>query len=329
MQKVLVIQTAFLGDVILATPVFSELRRLFPSALIHALVKKGNETLLQNHQDINETFVFDKSSGKFKNIFKLGKIFKQQQYDLVINLHRHSSSALIAKLASPKNIYGFKKNPLSFLYDKKFPHNIGDGTHEVERNLSVIASLGAESHVRPSLYPTTENNEKIAIYTQEPFICIAPASVWFTKQLPEHKWVELLQTITIKTYLIGAPADFQLCHTILEKAQANQLYTETQFPKPTIENLAGKLSLMESVALIQQAQHLHANDSGPIHMASAVNTPTTAYFCSTIPAFGFTPLADKSTIAQIDFPLECRPCGVHGYKSCPKGHFKCSEIKVG
>jgi len=73
----------------------------------------------------------------------------------------------------------------------------------------------------------------------------------------------------------------------------------------------------------------YVNDSAPLHLASAMDAPVTAFFCSTVPAFGFTPLSDRSAIAQIDYELDCRPCGLHGYKACPKGHFKCAhDIRI-
>jgi heptosyltransferase-2 len=71
----------------------------------------------------------------------------------------------------------------------------------------------------------------------------------------------------------------------------------------------------------------YVNDSAPLHFASAVNAPVTAVFCSTVPAFGFGPLSDVSFVVETDIPLSCRPCGLHGYKACPLGHFNCSIIE--
>ena len=92
-----------------------------------------------------------------------------------------------------------------------------------------------------------------------------------------------------------------------------------------IINLAGKLSLLQSCALIKDAQMTYVNDSAPLHLASSVNAPVTAFFLSTIPAFGFGPLSDNSTIKEV-LNLKCRPCGLHGHKTCPQKHFKCSDL---
>lgn len=311
MKKILIIQTAFLGDVILATPVVSELNRLYPEAKIDFLCKKGNEQLLQNNPKLNRVITFDKSKGKYTSIFRLRKEFKQEHYDLVINFHRFASSGIIAGFSGAKEIRGFKKNPFSFLYNKKYEHQIGNGEHEVERNLKLILDLGAKPLIRPELFPSKEDQKFVEQYTNEPFVCCAPASVWFTKQLPKEKWVELTNKINEKVYLIGGPGDVELCKEIQSKST-----------NPNIEILAGQLSLLQSAALMSKAKHAYVNDSGPLHIASAMNTPVTAFFCSTIPAFGFGPLSEESEIKEVQ-NLDCRPCGLHGHKACPEGHFKC------
>jgi heptosyltransferase-2 len=311
-ERILIIQTAFLGDVILATPVISELNRIYPNACIDVLVKRGNESLLATNPKINSVFVFDKSKGKLKSIRTLVKQFRNEKYDLVVNLHRFGSSGILAGLSKGKKRYGFKKNPFSFLYTKKFEHQIGDGTHEVQRNLSIIKEFGSKELIRPELFPSDEDIKKVEEYKSEPYVCIAPASVWFTKQLPEGKWIELINSIEgKKIYLIGGPADHELCDSIKITSKHS-----------SIVNLAGELSLMQSAALMKDAAHNYVNDSGPLHIASAMNAPVTAFFCSTVPDFGFGPLAENSTIREVS-NLECRPCGLHGHKKCPKGHFKC------
>ncbi len=312
MNRILIIQTAFLGDVILATPVVSELRRFYPNAQIDILVKKGNESLLTGHPMINDVIVFDKAHGKFRSMIGLIRRFRKSNYDLTINLHRFASSGIIAGFSGAKKRYGFAKNPFSFLYTKKFAHTIGDGTHEVSRNLSLLAEFGAVELQRPILFPSQHDFDKVDMYKKEAYICIAPASVWFTKQLPEAQWVKLLQRESDKKiYVLGAPSDQALADRILN-----------QVPNLNAANLCGKLSLLQSAALMKDATRNYVNDSGPLHLASSVNAPVTAFFCSTVPAFGFGPLSDDATIAEV-VDLDCRPCGLHGHKECPKGHFKC------
>ncbi|MCH2231431.1 MAG: glycosyltransferase family 9 protein [Crocinitomicaceae bacterium] len=315
MKRILIIQTAFLGDVILATPIVSELNRLFPKSKIDFLVKKGNESLLANNPKLENILVFDKTNGKWKSIISLIKYFRKKKYDLVVNLHRYGSSGIISGLSGGKQRFGFKKNPFSFLYTKSFDHNIGDGTHEVERNLSVIKELGAVAKVRPELFPSMDDRMAINNFKTGNYYCIAPASVWFTKQLPLNKWSELIQTLpeTESIYLLGGEDDIQLCEKL-----------KNENPKHNIEILAGKLSLLKSAALMETATRNYVNDSGPLHLASSVNANVTAFFCSTVPNFGFGPLSEDSKILEVK-DLGCRPCGLHGHKECPKGHFKCAE----
>lgn len=319
MNRYLIIQTAFLGDVVLATPLIEELKRLQPDCEIDVLVKKGNESLLKNHPKVNTLFTFDKSNGKYRNILKLIQTFRKKKYSRIINLHRFASSGVITVLSGSKETVGFDKNPMSRLYTKRLPH-IMDGRHEVERNLSLIADLGAATKVRPQLYPSAADRQKVATYQTQPYYCLAPASVWFTKQLPKEKWVELIQLIpkTAIGYLLGGKDDFELCEEIKTNAACEN-----------IRNIAGELSLLQSAALFEKATRNYVNDSGPLHLCSAMNAPVTAFFCSTTPSLGFGPLSDDSEIAQAKDDVCCRPGGIHGYKACPEGHFRCGrEIDV-
>jgi heptosyltransferase-2 len=314
MKRILLIQTAFLGDVILATPVIAELKRIFPSSEISILVKKGNESLLENNPHIQEVFTFEKSKGKYKEILRLVRSFRRQNFDLAINLHRFGSSGLITILSGAKKTIGFNKNPFSFAYSKRFPHLIGDGTHEVARNLSLIKEFGAVELRRPELYPSQANKDRIKSYAQGQFFCFAPASVWFTKQLPIDKWIELAEKKVFEgtVYLLGGKQDYDVCEHIRTSVENGQII-----------NLCGELNLLESAALMSSATRNYVNDSGPLHLASAMNAPVTAFFCSTIPEFGFGPLSDDSKILQVEEKISCRPCGLHGHASCPKGDFQC------
>lgn len=315
MKHFLIIQTAFLGDVILCTPVISELKRVYPDASIDVVVRKGNESLLKNNPHINEVIVWNKKQGKYKSLISTIKRIRQKDYDETINLQRFASAGLMCLRAKSKSKIGFSKNAFGFIYDKKIPHNIGDGRHEVERNLSTIAHHGAKALVKPELFPSKEDFSFIQTWKKESYFCLAPASVWETKKLPFSKWVELIEIIKHKgsVFLIGGPDDIELCEKINKKVNGIAL------------NLAGKLNLLQSAALMKDAKMNYVNDSGPLHLASSMNAPTRAFFCSTIPKFGFGPLSDNSKVIEVNYDLECRPCGLHGYHSCPKNHFKCGK----
>ncbi|CAN5308721.1 glycosyltransferase family 9 protein [soil metagenome] len=315
--KFLIIQTAFIGDVILATAVAEKLHQQFPDAQIDFVLRKGNEGLLQNHPFIKTVFVWNKKQGKIKNLFAIKNQVKANKYDSVIDLHRFASSGFIAGFSGAKEKVGFDKNPLSFLFTKKIKHEIGTGKHEVERNQQLIEHLTDNKAAKPKLYPTTENFESVKQYKTQAYVCLAPTSVWFTKQYPKEKWIELCDQLpnNLTIYLLGAPSDASACEYIKSKVISQK--------SKKIINLAGKLNFLESAALMKDATMNYVNDSAPMHIASAMNAKTTAIYCSTVPAFGFGPLSDNSKIVETKLTLDCRPCGLHGHKECPQGHFKC------
>ncbi len=314
MKKALIIQTAYIGDVILATPIIETLHLNFPECKIDFMLKKGNEVLLTDHPKLQKIYVFDKSNKRSSLLYNIREI-RKNKYDLVINLHRYASSGIIAGFSGAKHIIGFKKNPFSWMYTQRFRHDNENGQHEVDRNLSLVKFLCKDIVRRPKLYPSNEHLEKISPYSNGSFICIAPASVWKTKEAPIEKWKDIINIYKEKTtiYLVGAPTDFDLCASIIKMTDAL-----------SIENLCGKLSLVETAALFSKAKRVFVNDSGPLHIASAMNTPVTALFCSTVPGFGFGPLSEDSEVIEVK-NLACRPCGLHGKLQCPEGHFKCGK----
>jgi len=316
MVKFLIIQTAFIGDVILATPIIEKLHKFYPDSQIDFLLRKGNENLLRNHPYISNLLIWDKKNEKKKNLFRIIKRIRSKNYDYVVNLQRFTSTGIITAFSGSKIKVGFNKNPFSFLFTRKFKHEIGNGKHEIERNIELISEITDDSVFKPKLYPTDEDFQIVSQYKMRPYICMAPTSVWFTKQYPAKKWVDLINKIETKfhIYLIGGPDDSYACDEIITKSNNSN-----------ITNLCGELSFLQTSALMTNAIMNYVNDSAPMHMASAMNAPTTAIFCSTIPDFGFGPLSDQARIVETEEELECRPCGLHGFKKCPEGHFKCAN----
>ena len=319
-MKILIIQTAFIGDVILATPLIEKLHEFFPDATIDFLLRKGNESLLENHPYLNRILIFDKKKHRYGHLLQLIKIVRAESYDRVINVQRFFSSGLIAVFSGAGEIVGFDKNPWSFFYTKKVVHHISAGAgskHEVSRNLSLIAGFTDAEMTLPRLYPLDKDFQKVN--PEGDYICIAPASVWFTKQFPAHKWIELIDALKDKytIYLMGGKEDLALCTQIQQQSGSEK-----------IEMVAGQLTFLESAALMKNARMNFVNDSAPLHLASSVNAPVTAIFCSTVPGFGFGPLSDVSHIIETGHKLSCRPCGLHGKAKCPEGHFKCAEIEI-
>lgn len=315
MHRILVIQTAFIGDAILGTALLERLHQDHPNATIDYLVRNGNQALFAEHPYLNEVLVWNKQEAKYAQLWHMLKAVRNRRYDAVYNIQRYAASGLLTAFSGVKKTIGYSSNPLSFLFTKSVQHRFGKGyenVHEVDRVLDLVASNSPRT--KPKLYPTQKDVAAVSVYKTQPYITIAPASVWFTKQWPIEKWVELIDLMPneVTVYLIGAKSDAGIANNIGKSVK-----------RATI-NLTGKLKLLETAALMQDAQMNYANDSAPVHLASATNAPITEVFCSTVPEFGFTPLSDNATIIQTNVALDCRPCGIHGRASCPKGHFKCA-----
>lgn len=324
MQKFLVIQTAFIGDVVLATALVEKLHACFPDAQIDFLVRKGNEGLLAGHPWLHELLVWDKREHKLRNLWVMARRIRRNRYDKVINVQRFAATGLLTAFSGAKETIGFDKNPLSRWFTRRIPHVIsapvrpgavviGPVIHEIQRNQALISLFTDEMPARPRLYPTLADEAKVTEYKGRQYITVSPASVWFTKQYPREKWDDFIKQVpeAYTIYLLGAPSDQSLCETLVDR-------------RTKVVNLAGRLSFLQSAALMKDARMNYVNDSAPMHFASAVNAPVTAVYCSTLPAFGFVPLSDDSHVVEVKERLECRPCGLHGYKACPLGHFNCA-----
>ncbi|MEQ8324391.1 MAG: glycosyltransferase family 9 protein [Vicingaceae bacterium] len=314
MKRFLIIQPAFIGDVVLATVLIEKLHDLFPDSKIDFLLRKGNEDLLIDHPKLNRVIVWSKSEHKYLNLLKVIYQVRRKPYHLVINAHRFTTSGLISWLARAREKVGFDKNPFAFSFTYKVNHDIGNGIHEVRRNLKLIEHLGGHNNYRPKLYFSENDQRRVNDLVSKPYVSLAPASVWFTKQMPKEKWAELIERIPdhIFVCLLGGANDVHLCEQIALLSK-----------RENVINLAGKLRMLESAALMKSSLMNYSNDSAPMHFSSAVNAPTTAFYCSTIPDFGFGPLSDESFVCQTNEALSCRPCGLHGKTACPQGHFKC------
>ena len=317
MKRFLIIQTAFLGDAVLVTSIVEKLHAFFPDAAIDLVVRKGNDGLFDGHPFLRKLHVWDKRTGKTRDLFRLIGELRKVEYDHIINAQRFFSTGLMTALARGKEKIGYDKNPLSFLFSRAVKHVIGDTStslsvpHEVDRLNALIEHLTDGSRPLPGLYPSSKN--KAEFNASGPYVCVAPASVWFTKQWPEAKWIELIKGLStdLRVLLIGAPGDVQLCERIAKVSGRGEV-------------LAGRLSLLGTAALMHGAAMNYVNDSAPLHIGSAMNAPVTAIFCSTVPAFGFGPLCENGRIVENTEKLDCRPCGLHGHAACPKGHFKCA-----
>lgn len=326
MQKFLIIQTAYIGDVILATSLVNKIHQLAPEAQIDFLLRAGNESLLQHSDKITNVYIWNKKK-KYSSLLSLIKKIRANKYDTVFNIQRFFNSGLLTVFSGAKTTIGFDKNPLSFLFTHKIDHHIPHRTqddktlHEVQRNARLLKPVFSDIKIDKLnelalelSFPDKDISHINAIVANKaPYLVIAPSSVWFTKQYPIQKWMDFLEALpdNLHIFCIGAPTDFDFIQKLIPSHKK-------------AENMAGKLSLLQSALLMKDALRVFVNDSAPLHLASAVQAKTTAIFCSTSTDFGYFPLSENSVVIEEKLALTCRPCGLHGKKACPLGHFECA-----
>jgi len=318
-KKILLIQTSFIGDIILLSSAIENLHRYVQPKRIDILINQDSVSLYKHNPYVSKVKGWDKKQHKYTNLLGLIKEVRREEYDVVINFHRFFSTGLLTALSGAPFKAGFSDNPFAFLYDKKVPFTFHENLHEVDRNHVLLKMVfpdlqSEELSRRPVLYPTAGDRARVSIYQRNEYLCICPSSVWFTKQLPKERWIDLIRMLKFEgsIYLLGAPADYQLCDSI-------KLALDDK-----VVNLAGALTLMQSAALMRKALINFVNDSAPLHLASAMNAPVCAFFCSTVTSFGFYPLSDFSRVVEVEGGLYCRPCGKHGFSACPENHFRCA-----
>jgi heptosyltransferase-2 len=321
-ERILFIQTAFLGDAILALPAIQKLKELNPDSQIDVLCIPETEEIFSASPSINKVNVIDKKS-QHKSLFKTYKFIKQikvNNYTKIYSSHRSLRTALIIMLLEVRETYGFDISSLMHVYKNLVKYELSK--HEVQRNLDLIGfNYDQESwEILPEISITAEIKNKINLFLTDDnlnsgFIAIAPGSVWNTKKYPLEYFEEIIKYFTDKNenvVLIGGKKDIENCSVLASKF-SNKVY-----------DASGKFTVIESIELLKRAKFLISNDSAPTHMAMCADIKTLTIYCSTIPEFGFYPYNKKSSYISLN-ELKCKPCGIHGYHSCPIKTFDCGK----
>ncbi|MBO4281587.1 MAG: glycosyltransferase family 9 protein [Bacteroidales bacterium] len=317
MHKFLVIQTASLGDVIIATALLEKLHECYPAAALDLLVQKGAAPLFEGHPYLNRLYAWDKKHHKLANMRRLIRDIRREEYDVTVNVQRYAATGWISLRSGAKHIIGFDKNPFARAFDLKVPHEISATryVYEADRNQRLIEGLTDAQAATPRLYPSESDYDAVYGYKEQAYITISPSSLWFTKQFPKEQWMALIRRISApyRIYLLGSPKEQALGEEIRKACPDKEVY-----------NLCGSLSLLQSAALMQDAAVNFTNDSAPLHLGAAVGAQVTAVFCSTVKEFGFAPRGENIRIVETQTELPCRPCGLHGHRKCPEKHFRCA-----
>ena len=319
----LLVDTSFLGDVLCAEPGVAAATRRWPGAPVDFLTIPAAAPLLANHPDLRAVLLFDKR-GKDRGplgLWRLARRLRRRQYVRVVCSHRSWRTGLLLFLAGIPERIGFDNASAAFLWTRKIHY--AEDKHEIQRNLDLF---GGGDWVAPRLFLTAaENSRAEALVPSIPFVVLAPGSVWETKRWPEEQYRELVQALSargVPSVLVGSPEERELCRRVSTPAAVGS--QESEGTLADCQTLAGETTLRESAAIIARAQVLVSNDSAPMHLGVATGVPVVALYCSTVPAFGFAPRGTVDQVLEVA-GLDCRPCGIHGHRSCPLGHFRCGK----
>ena len=316
MSSSLVIQTSFLGDTVLTTPLLAQLAN---RGAVDVVTTPAAAALLANHPAVRTLIAYDKRGEDrgLLGLWRLSRRLRALGYDVAFLAQGSWRSAALALLAGIPSRIGFSTSAGRLLYTKRVTYR--DDLHHAARLLMLARPNGREptpGELRPSLAPGGAERETVDAFLRahgvrdgERLIALAPGSVWATKRWPYYPQLAEALADAARIVVVGSSADSELAKAIVAAA-------------PGALDATGRLSLLASAELIGRSHVIVTNDSAPMHLASAMGTPTVAIFGPTVPDFGFGPLAPRASVVGRD-TLPCRPCDRHGPQRCPLGHHRC------
>ncbi|MFQ5849135.1 MAG: lipopolysaccharide heptosyltransferase II [Candidatus Binatia bacterium] len=319
------VQTSYLGDVVLTTPLLSEIRRRFPEAELAILCTPRAKNLLKGNPDVDEIVTDDKNrDGKgIRGLWRKAKELRGRGYTMALSPHKSLRSALLLFLARVPRRIGFRQSAGSFLYHCRV--NRDTKAHDVERNLSILKVFGVDpGECRRDLRVEVDSSTQeavtrifrsLGIERKDGWLIFGlnPGSVWPTKRWSAEGYAELMARLK-KRYrcellLFGGFEDREIVNKIQELSGNVAV------------NLVGKISLQELACALDWCDVFITNDSGPMHIAVARRIPVVAVFCATTPSLGFYPYSSRAVVVGKE--LSCRPCSSHGGQRCPLGTEDC------
>jgi len=308
----LVVQTAFLGDVVLSTPLLETLAAA--SGPVDVVTTPAATPLLETHAAVRHVIPYDKRGADrgLSGLRRLADRLRAEHYAVAYLPHRSLRSAALAYLAAVPRRIGFRDGWRRF-YTEAVPRPTTG--HEIDRLLA-LAGVAGDAQRRPSLCLTADDASGAAAVLREaqidpPFVALAPGAVWGTKRWPGYAELARRLAPRIAVVVVGSRDDAPLGQAMASVGPGGR----------PVANACGRLTLRQTAALIGRAAVLVTNDSAPLHLAQAVGTPTVALFGPTIPAFGFGPRAPRDRV--LERALDCRPCSPHGPATCPLRHHRC------
>lgn len=328
-KKILVIQTAFIGDVVLSTPMFNAIKKCFPDSHLAVLVKPEAKEILQPLSFIDEILVIDKKNKhRFLGMLSIIKLIREKKFDVLLSPHQSFRTGLISLFSGIPYRVGYTTSALSFVYHKKL---IREKKYEIHRLLDFVKqSICPEMkyHINIPILEETEQSKNEAKKLLQNFvvkpIAFACSSIWPTKRWVPWGFAELAGKLIEKykcpVLLIGSKEDYELSEYI--RNYAKHILPEKTYKE--IYNYCGKTNLITLYSLLKRCRLLVSNDSAPIHFGCAAKIPVVTILGPTTKELGYAPIADNTAIVEVE-GLYCRPCGTHGGKKCPEKHFLCMK----
>lgn len=334
MKHVLLIQTAFLGDVILTTPMISAFKKNFPDTKLTLLVTPAAAAIIRTNPQVDDILEIDKK-GDHRGILGMLKILtkiRKRKFDTLLSPHQSHRTGVLSWLSGIPRRIGYEtagfsrlaytqrlKRPMEKNEIQRLLQFLFDSLKIENRNFSEDVTLFEDENSIQQAVKIIEGTGK----APKP-ILLAASSVWPTKRWEAEGFAKLAEKLIQKfnspVLLIGSKDDFPVSEQVIQIMQR----TCSPNTMDLMQNLCGKTSLLGLYSLMKRSRMLISNDSAPVHIACAAQIPVVAIFGPTTVALGYAPSTPLSAIAELS-DLPCRPCGTHGGKKCPLGHFDCMK----
>ncbi len=302
-RKILIIKPSSLGDVVHSLPFLNALRDSFPRAEIHWIIAKGFEGLLEGHPMINKLWIINKDDWKrirgaratIKELRSLFKSLKAEKYDLVIDLQGLLRSGILTKATGAPVRVGFKEAREGSRIFYTHTVKAGKDVHAVDRYLETAKFLGCDISDIKFPFPLSFNSQRLTLKLQFPekYALIVPGARWETKRWFPERFGQLASMMQVESIIVGGESDADIADIVVRNSDGNAI------------SAAGKTTLKELIEIIKNARFVVTNDSGPMHIAAALNVPVFAIFGPTNP-LRTGPYGRLHVIIRKE--LECSPC---------------------
>ncbi len=304
-----------IGDVLLASPLIRILQKNIPDCSIDFVIKERFKELVAYHPGISKIHVYDRG----RSLRAIRQQIRAERYDTIIDIHKNFRSIYLRTGVGADHIATFKKYAIRrwlLVHWKLNFYKTIVPVYQRYLNSMHLTYDGAGL----DLYIPDDVKEKVAsnwsMLRGEPIVGIAPGASFMTKRWLTEGFIEVIRHLTDQlnatVILFGNEDDRTLTSEIAGSVRGR------------VHDAAGRLSLLECAALIERCSLVITNDSGLMHMATAMKKKVVAIFGSTTEELGFFPLPGSSMIVQ-HAGLRCRPCSHIGRHRCPEKHFKCMK----